>query len=288
VGEPGTVGWSELACREPEVTKPFYAGVFGWRAQPSAIGDASYETFDGESGPVAGLTTMDERWPDTTPAHWMTYIVVADAGATAARTPRLGGIVSVDPFDVAGAGRIAVLTDPFGAHFSLLEPAEGSCAAGAALPARPEEVGQQGRALLRQQASRHGGAVVEPRLRKDVEDRAGRTRLRVGRAEDDARHAREHDRAGAHRARLERDVEHRVEHAPGAEHAAGLAQRDELGVCRRVLTQLALVVGGGDDLAVAHDDRADRDVVVVQRRLRLADRQAHEVLVARKKGGGHR
>lgn len=122
VDEPGAVGWSELACAQPEATKAFYAAVFGWSAQPSEIDRGDYETFDTDSGPVAGLLTIDDRCPDTT-TQWMTYIVVADAGATAERTPRLGGVVSVEPFDVAGAGRIAVLTDPFGACFSLLEPA---------------------------------------------------------------------------------------------------------------------------------------------------------------------
>ena len=125
VSEPGAVGWSELACRDPELAKPFYAGVFGWRARPSAIDRGSYETFDSETGPVAGLVAMDERWPEATPPHWMTYIVVTDAGATAERAAGLGGGVCVEPFRAPGAGTIAVLTDPFGAFFSLLEPAAG-------------------------------------------------------------------------------------------------------------------------------------------------------------------
>ena len=85
---------------------------------------------------------------------------------------------------------------------------------------------------------------------------------------------------GAHRARLERHVEHAVEHPPAAERPGGLAQRDDLGVGGGVLAQLALVVPGGDHLAVVDDHRADRDVVVVQRALGLAQGQAHEVVVA--------
>ena len=52
---------------------------------------------------------------------------------------------------------------------------------------------------------------------------------------------------------------------PAAERARGLAQRDHLGVRGRVLAQLALVVGRRDHLAVAHDDRADRHVLVFER-----------------------
>ena len=58
--------------------------------------------------------------------------------------------------------------------------------------------------------------MVQARLGEHVEHAARRPRLRVGRAVDDARHAREHDRAGAHRARLERHVEHGVEQPPAA------------------------------------------------------------------------
>jgi predicted enzyme related to lactoylglutathione lyase len=125
VGESGAVGWSELACCDPDAAKPFYAGVFGWRARRSAIDRGSYETFDSNTGPVAGLVAIDERSPGAAPPHWMTYIVVADAGATAKRGAQLGGGVSVEPSDVPGAGTIAVLTDPFGACFSLLEPTAG-------------------------------------------------------------------------------------------------------------------------------------------------------------------
>ena len=107
-------------------------------------------------------------------------------------------------------------------------------------------------------------------------------------AVDDARHAREHDRAGAHRARLERHVEDASSTRQLPSARGGLAQREDLGVRRRVLAQLALVVAGREDLAVAHDDRADRHVVVFQRALGLAQREAHEVLVAWEEAFAHR
>ena len=48
----------------------------------------------------------------------------------------------------------------------------------------------------------------------------------------------------------------------------------------RVVAQLALVAGGREHLAVAHDHRADRHVVVLERALGLAQREPHVVLVA--------
>ena len=70
--------------------------------------------------------------------------------------------------------------------------------------------------------------------------------------------------------------------------AGRLAQRDHLGVGGGVGADLALVVAGGDDLAVLDDHGADRDVIVVERAHRLAQREAHEVLVARKEARAHR
>jgi hypothetical protein len=145
--------------------------------------------------------------------------------------------------------------------------------------ARAEERDEQLGRLGLQDARVDLRAVVEPRLGEDVEDAARRARLRVGRRVDHARHAREDDRARAHRARLERHVERAVEDAPRAEVRGGGAQGEHLGVRGRVLAQLALVVAGADHLAVVDDDGADRDVVVRERQLRLGEREAHVALV---------
>src|SRR4051794_13655469 len=153
-------------------------------------------------------------------------------------------------------------------------------------PARREEVRQQRGALERQQAAVDLRAVVEPRLAQHVHHGAGGAGLRVGRPVDDPRDPGEHDRPRAHGAGLERHVEHAVEHAPGSEAARGFAQGEDLGVRGGVATQLALVAPGPDDLALVHDHRADRHVVVLQRPLGLAEGQAHEVLVLGEEGHG--
>ena len=125
VGEPGAVGWTELACRDPAAVRPFYAGVFGWRTSPSPGGDGHYETFNDDGGPVAGLLTMTDRWPADVAPHWMTYVVVDDAPATAERAAHLGATVALGPVDVVVAGTIAVLVDPFGATFAIMQPPPG-------------------------------------------------------------------------------------------------------------------------------------------------------------------
>jgi hypothetical protein len=121
--------------------------------------------------------------------------------------------------------------------------------------------------------------VVEARLPEHVENAAGGARLRVGGAVDDPREARQDDRAGAHRARLEGHVEDRVRNPPPPEIRSGLAEREDLGVRRGVSPKLALVSRRGEHLPLSHDHGADRDVVVIGGTLRLAQRETHELLV---------
>jgi uncharacterized protein len=62
-------------------------------------------------------------WLTDSPS-WMIYFAVADTDLTAARAAELGGTVSVEPFDLFNVGRVAVLNDPEGASFSILQWSE--------------------------------------------------------------------------------------------------------------------------------------------------------------------
>jgi predicted enzyme related to lactoylglutathione lyase len=57
-----------------------------------------------------------------TPNHWHVYFGVADADATVAKATELGGSVLVPAFD-SPVGRMAVIADPHGAVFSIIQPA---------------------------------------------------------------------------------------------------------------------------------------------------------------------
>jgi uncharacterized protein len=128
VKEPGTPAWNELMTREPDGSKRFYGALFGWRATPLDPDSARHTLWHlpggGESSPaeaIAGMTWMEgESWPPEIPPHWMVYFEVADTDATATRCEELGGKVPVPGFDTR-FGRIAVLNDPLGAVFSVLQ-----------------------------------------------------------------------------------------------------------------------------------------------------------------------
>jgi uncharacterized protein len=121
---PNSFTWGELSCLEIEAAKDFYGSVFGWQGQtgPSAQGSTYTEFFlPGVDQPVAGMVQTNELWPEDLPPHWMIYFAVADTDQIAGGIVKLGGTVSVAPFDRADVGRIAMLKDPEGAAFAVLQ-----------------------------------------------------------------------------------------------------------------------------------------------------------------------
>jgi uncharacterized protein len=127
--DPDEVGSSiscQLACRDVEAAKRFYGAVFGWEARTArAAGGCTYTEFlqPGTGRRVAGMVQMDDRWQTDVPARWMFHLEVSDTDRTAARAAELGGMVTVEPFDLPSVGRLAVLNDPDSAVFSVLQAA---------------------------------------------------------------------------------------------------------------------------------------------------------------------
>jgi uncharacterized protein len=124
VNEPNTYCWSELACRDIDAAKAFYADSFGWQGDTTDFGTTTYTEWKVGGRSIGGMMQMNEQWPTEIPPHWMVYFAVGDCDATAAKTTELGGTVSVPPTDIP-IGRFAVLNDPHGAHFSIIALSEG-------------------------------------------------------------------------------------------------------------------------------------------------------------------
>jgi uncharacterized protein len=122
VNEPGAVVWNELVTDNPDVVA-FYEQVLGMTAGKTDMGGGEYTMFEVDGQPVGGTTAPP--MPGI-PNHWHVYFAVADADAAAAKATELGGgLVVPGPFDTP-AGRIAVISDPQGAVFSIIQPASDS------------------------------------------------------------------------------------------------------------------------------------------------------------------
>ena len=121
----GYVAWNELMTRDVEAAKKYYAKVCGWAYHPMTM-EGGQEYFvallDGEG--VAGIMDIaDIPAYDKMPAHWFTYLGVADVDDEVSKTEDMGGEIMRYPFDVPGIGRIAIVKDPGGAALGLITEA---------------------------------------------------------------------------------------------------------------------------------------------------------------------
>lgn len=122
--EPGTMIWNELLTRDVDATLGFYRTVFGWEILDHDMGPAGvyHEVQGGENGGWAGIMAMPAEVPDMVPSHWMVYFATADITASLAAVRSHGGIVGREPFTIPGVGTIAIIHDPQGGSFSLMQP----------------------------------------------------------------------------------------------------------------------------------------------------------------------
>lgn len=119
-GVPGTPAWNELVTRDSSSVTKFYKAVFGYEEEPVVSADFDYVTLHIEGRPVAGIHGVGNFLPLGRGPHWMTYFEVSDTDAATALLVDLGGRVVKPPHDSA-YGRVATVTDPEGAMFSLIQ-----------------------------------------------------------------------------------------------------------------------------------------------------------------------
>jgi predicted enzyme related to lactoylglutathione lyase len=117
--EPGGVTWNEAAVDDPDAARAFYGAVFGFRFDevPEAGG---YTTFATEDRPLGGLGGHQSG----SPKGWTTCFSVASTDAAVAAVEAAGGKVTMAPTDTT-FGRFAVVEDPWGAAFSVMEAPAG-------------------------------------------------------------------------------------------------------------------------------------------------------------------
>jgi uncharacterized protein len=122
---PGSFGWAEVNARGVDGAVAFYTAVFGWdtRTSPMGEGQPPYTEFllDGES--VAGAWEMNALVPAEVPSYWQIYFAVEDVDESFRRALELGAHEMVEPQPFPG-GRFAILSDPQGASFALLQMGE--------------------------------------------------------------------------------------------------------------------------------------------------------------------
>jgi uncharacterized protein len=112
---PGVPCWIDTSHPDPQAVLGFYTGLFGWEFEDVMPEGSGTVYFIGRirGGDAAAVAAIPPGAPAV--ATWNTYVWVDSADDAAARAREAGGTVAMEPFDVMGYGRMAVLTDPEGA-----------------------------------------------------------------------------------------------------------------------------------------------------------------------------
>lgn len=122
IPKPGTICWRELATSDLKAATEFYQAMFGWSLEKSKVSPVDYLEINTGGSPVGGMMEINESWGENPPpSHWKAYIAVANCDETAAKITENGGMVHFGPFDAPGVGRMAMVADPSGAHFAIIQ-----------------------------------------------------------------------------------------------------------------------------------------------------------------------
>ncbi|MBV9581105.1 MAG: VOC family protein [Chloroflexi bacterium] len=120
----GVPCWIDATQPDARAAADFYCELLGWELEnmlpTSAPGQYFVARLHGRD--VAAISSIGPG--DSERATWNTYIWVDDADAAGRRITQAGGRVLAEPFDVLGAGRMAVYEDPSGAASRIWQARE--------------------------------------------------------------------------------------------------------------------------------------------------------------------
>jgi predicted enzyme related to lactoylglutathione lyase len=119
--EHGALTWTELMTRDLETAERFYSGLFGWTADKESYAQMKYTVFMQGGQGVAGMMAITEDMGPI-PPNWLVYFHVDSCDEAVEQAQAGGGALAAPVMDIADVGRIAIIRDPTGAVFGVMEP----------------------------------------------------------------------------------------------------------------------------------------------------------------------
>jgi predicted enzyme related to lactoylglutathione lyase len=118
---PGEWIWSSLITTDPDADAAFYQTLFGYEVFDLAADEGSQHLMlASDDYARASANSLPASKPNLRP-HWLNFIHVEDTAKMTAKVVALGGRVVVEPRLDRHGGKVALVTDPTGAVFGLLE-----------------------------------------------------------------------------------------------------------------------------------------------------------------------
>lgn len=125
LADQGNFIWYELMTNDAAAAGSFYAAVIkGWTFGERVPTDVDYRMIQRSDGGNAGgvLQLTDEMRSGGARPVWLGYLHVKDVDSSVAAIKSDGGQAMREPWDQPGVGRLAMVTDPQGAPFYLMDP----------------------------------------------------------------------------------------------------------------------------------------------------------------------
>lgn len=117
--------WHELYVPDLDAAVDFYKNALGFGHEVWDMGDMKYNMLTRNGKSVAGMmSTNDPQMMPGVPPHWAVYVAVDDVDARLAKVTEMGGTIVVPAMDIPTVGRMALISDPQGAHLWLYKPAD--------------------------------------------------------------------------------------------------------------------------------------------------------------------
>ena len=124
----GKFVWFDLLTEDLAAAQKFYGALFGWTFEPQKGSNPPYVLARLGERNVAGLVSIKHLKKDVPVSQWLSYASVPDVDKAVAAARKLGATVHREPFEVEGAARAGVFSDPFGALVGVAKLKKGDAA----------------------------------------------------------------------------------------------------------------------------------------------------------------
>jgi predicted enzyme related to lactoylglutathione lyase len=115
----GTFVWHDQVSDDPKQAQDFYTQLFGWETEVFESSEGDYTMISSGGQRHGGFGKAIEGAP---PPHWLSHVRVESVDGTLEKVRGAGGELAAGPFEMGDVGRMAIITDPQGAHISVYEP----------------------------------------------------------------------------------------------------------------------------------------------------------------------
>jgi len=118
---PGEWIWSSLHAKDPDAGAAFYQALFGYDVFDVPSDDGLDHLILSSDDYARASVNSFPKDSSRRHSHWLNFVRVVDAVDAAAKAVALGGRVLVEPHIDRHGDKVAVVADPTGAPFGLME-----------------------------------------------------------------------------------------------------------------------------------------------------------------------